>query len=174
MECENYIDSITAGLPMTLTADYAHDEESGVYIIQELKEFFSSDESYNFHLCNTSLDVHNVWYTSVGSDGVAYFYESCTYPTRQALTYSNMISQACNYHGGVALLETVEVTYFNYQEVYDSKGTTIEKNQLASELSSVLSALSYSYVSTPNGGTSFATCIYGFNNCLWNKVRLIK
>ena len=173
VECENYIDSITAGLPMTLSSDYASTEEAGVYTIQDFKDIFLSDDGYEFML-SSNRNVHDIWYTSVGTEGVAYFYESCTYPSRESLTYSKMISQACNYHGDVTLLETVEVTYFNYPDVYASKSTTIEKNELSSDLNEVLNELSISHVSTENGSTSFATCTYGFENCLWDKVKLIQ
>ncbi len=187
-DCERYIDTITGELPLSSAASTIEESErfelfvdNNPWIADPWTEFnqqnFSDDLMTNLEGISVGYDgdLYDIWYTSFGDDGVAYFYESCDYlENGEDVTFSKMITQACNYHDGVALLGTVEVTYFDYLSCYNSKDTTIEQNELESQYKEIMEILSHPHIKTSRGEETLTSSVDGFRYCLFTKVKLIQ
>lgn len=142
IECEKYIDSITSELPLTIKEDSEFSVEDWTSMV--LGSFPTYINATNSGI-NSLQDIRDVWTDYVGKEGVAYFYESCDYSSVQPVTFNKIITQACNNHNGITVLETIEVTFCDYPGVLHSSIPDVQKRKITDQMIEIEKELKNDY-----------------------------
>ena len=118
--CEEKIRSITAEFPEQV------DEKGSVYLIEGFEYYLKG-------FYDTEQNLDDVWFVSTNDQGAYYFHEQSTHETADDVLFSLLRSESYLCYDGITIHKTVEVSRYDFMQYYNSKESTIDKNDADTE-----------------------------------------
>ena len=182
-DCERKVNSIVKNIPNTLGEDYIKNPHDGIYVLQDLKHYLE-ERKYTISYADDPFDNYNldsVWYTILTNDGCSYFWEKSSRKSLTDITYNQMMAESYNYIDGFCLYSKIEITKYNFIDLYNSYDTetekrllTEEKNDIMSNFSKVCNLRPFSYQEGNSSSSMSLAPMLGFENCLTDNTKLIQ